>query len=82
MERNPGLDCTEFDFFDAFSGIDFDFIMTDTTDYISYKPEMKIKAYDPNISSRTVVEFGDVAPEKMLIDITLPLTEQEKLPVF
>ena len=38
LKRHPGLDCSAFDFFNAFSGLDFDFLMTDTADYISYIP--------------------------------------------
>ena len=56
--------------------------MTDTTDYISYKPEIVVEAFDPNAASPTVVNFGDVTPTRMLVDVTLPLGEQEKLPVF
>lgn len=36
--KNPSIDCGEFDFFNAFVGLDFDFILTDSTDYISYVP--------------------------------------------
>ena len=64
LERNPELDCAEFDFFDAFSGLDFDFILTDTADYISYQPNFEVKAFDPTIAdaSASEVAFGDRAP--------------------
>ena len=47
LKRHPDLDCSAFDFFNAFSGLDFDFLMTDTADYISYIPEMQVKVFDP-----------------------------------
>lgn len=46
LKRNPDLDCTQFDFFNTFSGLDFDLIMTDTDEYISYIPLMDVVAYD------------------------------------
>ena len=54
LEHNSELECNGFDFFDAFSGLDFDFIMTDTTDYISYKPKMEVRAYDPTVNASEV----------------------------
>ena len=54
--------------------------MTDTADYISYIPQMTVRAYEP--SSETDIEYGSVTPSTMLVDITLPKKEQEKLPVF
>ena len=54
--------------------------MTDTADYISYIPEMQVKVFDP--VSDVEIQFGDVAPASMLVDITLTKKEQEKLPVF
>ena len=80
LKRHPDLDCSAFDFFNAFSGLDFDFLMTDTADYISYIPEMQVKVFDP--VSDVEIQFGDVAPASMLVDITLTKKEQEKLPVF
>ena len=80
MKRNPNLECSAFDFFNAFSGLNFDFLMTDTADYISYIPEMNIRIFDPITNG--VIAFGAEAPEKMLVDITLTKKEQEKLPVF
>ena len=80
LKRHPDLDCSAFDFFNAFSGLDFDFLMTDTADYISYIPEMQVKVFDP--VSDVEIQFGDVAPASMLVDITLAKKEQEKLPVF
>ena len=64
MERNPDIDCSEFDFFDAFSGLEFDFIMTDTSDYISYKPKMEVVAFDPTITDSSLAEvtYGERAP--------------------
>ena len=47
LKRHPDLDCSSFDFFNAFSGLDFEFLMTDTADYISYIPQMTIRAFDP-----------------------------------
>ena len=80
LKRNPELDCTQFDFFDTFSGLDFDFLMTSTADYISYYPKMEIVAYDA--ATNTTLNIGDPTPEFMLINITMPMTEQVKLPVF
>ena len=80
LKRHPDLDCSAFDFFDAFSGLDFEFLMTDTADYISYIPQMEIRAYDPVTEQE--IAFGDVVPVSMLVDITLPKLEQEKMPVF
>ena len=74
------MECSAFDFFNAFSGLNFDFLMTDTADYISYIPEMNIRIFDPITNG--VIAFGAEAPEKMLVDITLTKKEQEKLPVF
>lgn len=80
LRRNPELDCGKFDFFDAFSGLDFEFLMTDTADYISYVPKMATRISD-GVSS-AVIGFGDKATDTMLVDITLSKKEQEKLPVF
>ena len=80
LKRNPGLDCTEFDFFNVFSGLDFDFIMTDTADYISYKPQMQIELSNPVTQQQ--LRLGDATPEQLKISITMPMIEQEKLPVF
>lgn len=80
LRRNPELDCSQFDFFNAFSGLDFDFLMTDTADYISYIPKMGIRISDPVTNG--VIAFGAEAPESMLVEITLSKKEQEKLPVF
>ena len=74
------MDCSAFDFFNAFSGLDFDFLMTDTADYISYIPQMDVKVRDG--ASLEEIELGDVAPATMVVDITLRAEEQEKLPVF
>ena len=60
MKRNPNLECSAFDFFNAFSGLDFDFLMTDTADYISYIPEMNIRIFDPITNG--VIAFGAEAP--------------------
>ena len=60
LKRNTQLDCSQFDFFDTFVGLDFDFIMTDTADYISYIPKMDVVAYDAD--SGIVVELGDATP--------------------
>lgn len=38
LERNPVLDCSQFDFFNSFKGLSFEFLMTDTAEYISYLP--------------------------------------------
>ena len=46
LKRNPELDCEQFNFFDTFNGLDFDFLMTGTADYISYLPKMQVSAYD------------------------------------
>jgi len=80
LERDPTLDCSSFDFFNSFFGLDFDFIMTDTADYISYSPNMVIVAY--NSETNMTLSAGDVAPTKMNINVTMPKSEQEKLPVF
>ena len=40
LKRHPDIDCSQFDFYNSFERVDFDFIMTDTTDYISYLPKM------------------------------------------
>lgn len=73
LKRHPDLDCSSFDFFNAFSGLDFEFLMTDTADYISYIPQMEIFAFDP--VSENEVKFGDVVPETLLVDITMPKSE-------
>ena len=73
LKRNPELDCTQFDFFDTFSGLDFDFLMTSTADYISYYPQMEIVAYDA--VTNTTLNIGDPTPEFMLINITMPMSE-------
>ena len=80
LKRHPDLDCSAFDFFNAFSGLDFEFLMTDTADYISYIPKMEIRAFDP--VSQKELQFGEEVPQTMLVDITMPMKEQEKLPVF
>ncbi len=80
LQRNPELDCTQFDFFDTFSGLDFDFLMTGTADYISYLPQMSVVAYDSETDR--VIEAGDPTPANMLINVTMPMQEQAKLPIF
>ena len=80
LKRNSGLDCTQFDFFDMFSGLDFDFLMTGTADYISYLPKMNVVAFDPETDQ--VIEIGDPTPAQMLINVTMPMEEQAKLPIF
>ena len=82
LKRHPDIDCSEFDFFNAFAGLDFEFIMTDTNDYISYVPKMEVRAYDPFKVSDNEVAIGQVVPQNMVIDVTLTAKEQEKLPVF
>ena len=54
--QNSNIDCSKFNFFDSFSGIDFKFIMTDTVDYISYTPEMLIYSFDPRTERE--IRFG------------------------
>lgn len=80
LERNPALDCSSFDFFNSFNGIEFDFLMTDTAEYISYLPAMEVSVFDPT-TQEPVVE-GDVAPTQLMVDIVIPAAEQERLPVF
>lgn len=80
LKRNPTLDCSAFDFFDAFSGLDFEFLMTDTADYISYTPKMEKRIYDPSTGDELTV--GSKPGEFMKIDVTMPAKEQERLPVF
>lgn len=80
LKRNSNLDCAQFDFFNAFSGLSFDFIMTDTDEYIKNIPKMDVVTYDEK--TLDVYQFGDPAPESMLINVTIPMSEQEKLPVF
>ena len=73
LKRNPALDCSQFNFFDAFNGIDFSFLMTDTVDYISYAPQMDVIAYDGETDA--VYQLGDIAPATMVFNVTLPLQE-------
>ena len=54
--------------------------MTDTVDYISYTPEMLVYSFDPRTERE--VRFGQVTPDRMFVDIVLPMGEQEKMPVF
>ena len=54
--------------------------MTDTVDYISYNPEMQMYAFDPR--SENEVELGEISPDKMIVDVVLPMREQERMPVF
>ena len=39
LKKNKEIDCGQFNFFDAFDGLDFDYIITDSVDYIEAKPE-------------------------------------------
>jgi hypothetical protein len=39
LKKNEILDCSQFNFFDAFDGIDFDYVITNSADYIDAKPE-------------------------------------------
>ena len=80
LKRNPTIDCTPFDFYDSFIGMDFDFTMTDTDDYISYIPKMEITVYDPETDS--YLQLGDKAPNKLNVNVTIPAAEQQRLPVF
>lgn len=80
MKRNTQLDCSQFDFFDTFVGLDFEFTMTDTADYISYIPKMDVVAFDADTG--VVVELGDATPSRMLVNVTMPMKEQQRLPVF
>ena len=54
--------------------------MTDTADYISYIPQMTVYPFDPDTNLE--IASGSTTPSKMIIDVTLPASEQEKLPVF
>lgn len=54
--------------------------MTNTADYISYIPQMEVRPYDPDTNAE--IALGSKTPTKMLVDVTLPMKEQEKLPVF
>ena len=80
LKRNTKLDCSQFDFFDTFVGLNFEFTMTDTAEYISYIPKMEVVAY--NADSGAVVELGDATPERMFVNVTMPMKEQARLPVF
>ncbi len=54
--------------------------MTDTVDYISYTPEMMMYSFDPRTERE--YRFGQVTPDRLLVDVILPMKEQEKMPVF
>ena len=53
--------------------------MTNTADYISYSPKMEVTARD---ATGQEIVLGERTPDTMLIDVTLPKLEQEKMPVF
>lgn len=54
--------------------------MTDTADYISYIPNMDVVAFDADTG--VLVELGDATPSRMLVNVTMPMKEQQRLPVF
>ena len=80
LQRNTDLDCSQFDFFDTFVGLDFEFTMTDTTEYISYIPKMDIVAFDT--VTEEIVNIGEKTPSAMTVNVTMPRLEQVRLPVF
>jgi len=53
--------------------------MTNTADYISSSPKMEVTARD---ATGQEIVLGERTPDTMFIDVTLPMLEQEKMPVF
>jgi len=85
LKKNPYLDCGNFTFYDEFYTIDFDFITTDTVDYIDPKPELAYNIYKP--SDFLDLQFIDVLTQDpfngdLYINVTIPKDEQYKFPVF
>ena len=54
--------------------------MTDTAEYISYVPKMELVAFDS--VTNVVVNLGDKTPNSMTVNVTMPMLEQMRLPVF
>ena len=46
LKKNPDIDCSQFLFFDAFDGIDFQYVITDSVDFIEAQPETVFQAID------------------------------------
>ena len=71
--KNPGLDCSDFDFFDSLIGIDYEFILTDTADFISIQPALKFEAtYQSNVNTETYNFDGTMpAPDNLKIKVTM-----------
>ena len=67
-------------FFDTFDGLDFDYIITDTVDYISTKPEAIFQA--TNAAGETITQQDGATPDGLKVKITIPADEQKKLPDF
>ena len=81
LKRNEALDCSQFSFFDAFDGLDFDYVVTDSVDYIDAKPVAVFQAFD-SLSGEAVTQQDGPTPEGLRVNVTIPADEQTKLPVF
>jgi len=52
-------------------GLNFEFTMTDTAEYISYIPKMEVVAFNPETGN--VIGMGDATPTRMLVNVTMPM---------
>ena len=68
-------------FFDAFDGLDFDFILNNSVDYIESKPEAVFHAFDA-ATGEAITQQDGPTPDGLMVNVTIPADEQSKLPIF
>ena len=68
-------------FFDAFDGLDFEYILTDSVDYIDAQPETVFQAFDA-ATGEAITQQDGPTPAGLRVNVTIPADEQKKLPVF
>jgi len=67
LKKHPTLDCSNFNFYDQFVRMDFEFILPNSVEYIAVTPKVD-----------TVVAKK---PDDIIINVTIPKQEQYKLPI-
>ena len=85
VKTNPAIDCSQFQFFDALEEIEYEFILTDTVDFIHKKPELLISGiYQDESGTNQVYEFDgkQPVPSNLVIKVTLLAQHQRSLPIF
>lgn len=67
LKKHPKLDCSNFNFYDQFVRIDFDFILPNSDQFIEVIPKV-----DTIVAKKS---------DEIIINVTVPKSEQYKLPI-